>query len=296
MTTPLTHTELQGLKRISRGKVRDIYEFEDKLLLVATDRISAFDVVFPDGIPSKGAVLTQLAAWWFAHTRQIIDNHLITADFDALPAALKRHPELRGRATLCKRAKVLPIECVVRGYLEGSAWKEYQKTGGVTGIRLPEGLKRRSQLKEPIFTPSTKAETGHDENITYDQMVKTVGAEAAAAARDASLRLFKFASDTLDAKGIVLADTKFEFGYLDGKLILIDEALTPDSSRFWVKGTVSSEGEPVSFDKQYVRDFLETTDWNKTPPAPRLPAEVIENTSRRYREIYEKITGQTLKL
>lgn len=294
--TTLTQTDFQGLNRISRGKVRDIYEFEDKLLLVATDRISAFDVVFPDGIPNKGAVLTQLAAWWFAHTRQIIDNHMITADFDAFPAALKQHPGLRGRTTLCKRAQVLPIECVVRGYLEGSAWKEYQKTGAVTGIRLPDGLKRRSKLDQPIFTPSTKAEVGHDENITYQQMVDKVGRESAEAARDASLRLFKFASDTLDAKGIVLADTKFEFGFLDGKLILIDEALTPDSSRFWVKGTVSAEGEPVSFDKQYVRDFLETTDWNKTPPAPRLPAEVIANTSKRYLEIYEKITGQRLAL
>lgn len=292
--TTLTQTEFEGLNRISRGKVRDIYEFEDKLLLVATDRISAFDVVFPDGIPNKGAVLTQLAAFWFGQTRQIIDNHMITADFDAFPDTLKKHDGLRGRTTLCKKAKVLPIECVVRGYLEGSAWKEYQKTGAVTGIKLPEGLKRRSKLEEPIFTPSTKAEVGHDENITYDQMVETVGKESAEAAREASLKLFKFASETLDARGIVLADTKFEFGFLDGKLILIDEALTPDSSRFWVKGTVSSEGEPVSFDKQYVRDFLETTDWDKTPPAPSLPAEVAENTSKRYLEIYEKITGKPL--
>lgn len=294
MTTTLTQTEFEGLNRISRGKVRDIYEFEDKLLLVATDRISAFDVVFPDGIPNKGAVLTQLAAFWFDQTRSIIDNHMVTADFDAFPEALKKYDGLRGRTTLCKKAKVLPIECVVRGYLEGSAWKEYQKTGAVTGIKLPDGLKRRSKLEEPIFTPSTKAEVGHDENITYDQMVETVGKESAEAARDASLRLFKYASETLDAKGIVLADTKFEFGFLDGKLILIDEVLTPDSSRFWVKGTVSSEGEPVSFDKQYVRDFLETTDWDKTPPAPALPAEVVENTSKRYLEIYEKITGKPL--
>lgn len=294
--TTLTQTEFEGLKRISRGKVRDIYEFEDKLLLVATDRISAFDVVFPDGIPSKGAVLTQLAAYWFGQTRGIIANHMITADFAAFPEPLRKFDGLRGRTTLCKKAKVLPIECVVRGYLEGSAWKEYQKTGSITGIRLPEGLKRRSKLEKPIFTPSTKAEVGHDENITFEQMVEKVGPESAEAARDASLRLFQFASDLLDAKGIVLADTKFEFGYLDAKLILIDEALTPDSSRFWVKGTVSSEGEPVSFDKQYVRDFLETTDWNKTPPAPRLPAEVIENTSKRYLEIYEKITGKPLSI
>ncbi len=296
MTTALTQTEFEGLNRISRGKVRDIYELDDYLILVATDRISAFDVVFPDGIPNKGAVLTQLAAYWFGQTGHIIDNHLLSADFETFPDVLRKYDGLRGRTTLCKKAKVLPIECVVRGYLEGSAWKEYQKTGAVTGIRLPEGLKRRSKLEEPIFTPSTKAEVGHDENITFEQMVETVGRESAEAARDASLRLFKFASETLDAKGIVLADTKFEFGFLDGKLILIDEALTPDSSRFWVKGTVSSEGEPVSFDKQYVRDFLETTDWDKTPPAPALPAEVIENTSKRYLEIYEKITGNELKL
>lgn len=292
----LTKSDLKDLKRISMGKVRDIYEYEDKLLLVATDRISAFDVVFGEGIPNKGRVLTQLAAYWFARTGHIVDNHLVTADFRELPTVLKRFESLRGRATLCRRCKVMPIECVVRGYLEGSAWKEYQVSGGVTGIKLPDGLKRRSRLEQPIFTPSTKAETGHDENITFERMVETVGRDAAELARETSIRLFNFASEFLDEKGIVLADTKFEFGWEGDKLILIDEALTPDSSRFWVKGTVSSEGEPVSFDKQYVRDYLETQSWDKKPPAPKLPPEVIENTARRYLEIYEKITGEPLQV
>ena len=297
MTPTLTDTALENLNRKSQGKVRDIYEFEDdKLILIATDRISAFDVVFPDGIQHKGQVLTQLASYWFERTRHIVDNHLITATFHELPEMLRRFESLRGRATLCRKAKVMPIECVVRGYLEGSAWKEYQATGSVTGIKLPEGLKRRSKLAEPIFTPSTKAEEGHDENITFEQMVEVVGSEAAEQARDLSLQLFNFATEHLDERGIVIADTKFEFGFLDGKMVLIDEALTPDSSRFWVKGTVSSEGNPESFDKQYVRDFLETTDWDKSPPAPALPAEVMENTTKRYLEIYEKITGAPLEV
>lgn len=294
MADVITQTDLPGLNRISRGKVRDIYEFEDKLLLVASDRISAFDVIFNEGIPSKGQVLTQLAAYWFGQTKGIIENHLITARFEDLPAALQKFPELRGRATLCRRTKVLPVECVVRGYLEGSAWKEYQATGAVTGIPLPAGLKRRSRLPEPIFTPATKAETGHDENIPFERMVEIVGREKAERARSAAIALYKFAYDHLDAKGIVLADTKFEFGMLDDDLILIDEALTPDSSRFWVKGTVSAEGEPVSFDKQYLRDYLETLDWGKTYPPPPLPEEVIKNTAARYVEIFEKITGTKL--
>ncbi len=296
MTAVITQTDLQSIQRKSTGKVRDIYEFEDKLVLVATDRISAFDVVFNEGIPHKGEVLTQLSAFWFERTRGIIENHFITADYATFPDTLKRFEFLRGRATLCKKAKVMPIECVVRGYLEGSAWKEYQANGQVTGIQLPKGLKRRSRLEQPIFTPATKAETGHDENITFGQMAERVGREAAEAARATSIKLYQFAYDLLDAKGIVLADTKFEFGFLDDKLILTDEALTPDSSRFWVKGSVSEQGEPISFDKQYVRDYLETLNWNKQPPPPKLPTEVIEQTSKRYLEIYEKITGQSLKV
>ncbi len=294
MTSTLTRTELRTLSPHARGKVRDIYEFEDKLLLVATDRISAFDVVFPDGIPHKGQVLTQLSAYWFQRTRPIVDNHLITANFTEMPETIRRFEELRGRVSLCRRAEVLPIECVVRGYLEGSAWKEYQAGGSVCGVALPPALKRRSRLAEPIFTPATKAVTGHDENITFEEMSRRVGAEAAQTARDLSLALYRFAREHLEPKGIVLADTKFEFGWLGGKLILIDEVLTPDSSRFWVEGSVSAEGEPISYDKQYVRDYLESIRWNKTPPAPPLPPEVIDQTSRRYLDIYARITGREL--
>lgn len=296
MTATIIETTLGDLTQISKGKVRDIYAFEDKLLLVATDRISAFDVVFPDGIPCKGQVLTQLSAYWFEQTKSIGPNHLVTAKFEELPEELRRYEALRGRATLCRRAQVLPIECVVRGYLEGSGWKAYQETGKVCGIELPAGLQRRSRLEAPIFSPSTKETTGHDINITYEEMVERVGEEASAKARDFSLKLYNFAYEHLESKGIVLADTKFEFGFIDGELILIDEVFTPDSSRFWVKGTVSPDGQPVSFDKQYVRDFLETTDWDKTPPAPKLPPEVIDQTSRRYLEIYEKITGAPLSV
>jgi phosphoribosylaminoimidazole-succinocarboxamide synthase len=296
VTATLTQTAFTGLERLSSGKVRDIYAFKDNLLLVATDRISAFDVVFPDGIPNKGAVLTQLAAFWFERTRQIVVNHTITARFDEFPEPLRAIEDLRGRATLCRRARVMPIECVVRGYLEGSGWKEYQAAGAIAGIALPPGLQRRSRLPEPIFTPATKAETGHDENITFDRMVEIVGAESAERARAISLRLYNFAAEHLASRGVLLADTKFEFGFIDGEMILIDEALTPDSSRFWIEGALTSKGEPISFDKQYVRDFLETTDWNKTPPAPRLPEEVIEQTARRYLEIFEKITGAPLNV
>ncbi|MBI1784637.1 phosphoribosylaminoimidazolesuccinocarboxamide synthase [Candidatus Sumerlaeota bacterium] len=295
MSDVITLTNLSGLKRISMGKVRDIYEFEDKLLLVATDRLSAFDVVFREGIPDKGKVLTQLSAYWFEQTRPIIENHCITADYAQFPDTLKRFDFLRGRTTLCRRAKVIPIECVARGYLEGSAWKEYTASGTVTGIKLPPGLQRRSRLPEPIFTPATKAETGHDENITFERMAGIVGRETAEAARMTTLKLYNFAHDHLDKKGIVLADTKFEFGFIDGKLTLIDEILTPDSSRFWVKGTVSADGEPISFDKQYVRDYLETLSWDKRPPAPKLPEQVIEQTAKRYLEIFERITGTPLQ-
>lgn len=296
MSATLTQTQLGASSPFAKGKVRDIYEFEDKLLLVATDRLSAFDVVFNEGIPRKGEVLTQLAAFWFGKTRGIVENHLITADFDELPETLRRFEFLRGRATLCHRAEVLPIECVARGYLEGSAWKEYQATGGIGGITLPAGLRRRSRLEHPIFTPATKAVSGHDENITFEAMVERVGRETAELARETTIRLFNFASGFLDEKGIVLADTKFEFGVREGRLILVDEALTPDSSRFWVKGSVSEEGEPISFDKQFVRDYLERIGWNKTPPPPKLPSDVIEQTSRRYLEIYEKITGKPLSI
>ena len=295
MESTIIKTDLGEMTRQATGKVRDIYAFEeDKLLLVATDRISAFDVVFPDGIPRKGQVLTQLAAHWFRQTGHIVENHLISADFNELPETVRRFEALRGRVTLCRRAEVLPIECVVRGYLEGSGWKEYQVDQTVGGIKLPAGLERRSRLDHPIFTPATKATSGHDENITFDGMVDRVGGEVAEEARDFSLQLYNFAYGVLEKKGITLADTKLEFGRSEGNLILIDEAFTPDSSRFWVEGSFNERGEPVSYDKQYVRDFLETTDWDKKPPAPALPPDVIQRTSERYLEIYEKITGASL--
>lgn len=293
-TTPRLHFDLPGLEQIAHGKVREIYASGEHLLLVASDRLSAFDVIFNEGIPGKGRVLTQLAAFWFERTRHIVPNHLVTADFAEFPEALRQFPELEGRATLCRRARVLPIECVVRGYLEGSGWKEYQATQTVCGHKLPAGLSRRSRLPQPIFTPATKAELGdHDENIDYARCASIVGEELAARLRDTSIALYNFANGFLEDRGIVLADTKFEFGLLeDGTLLLIDEALTPDSSRFWVKGSFEAGGEPISFDKQYVRDYLERLGWNKQPPPPPLPEEVVANTAARYREIFAKITGK----
>jgi phosphoribosylaminoimidazole-succinocarboxamide synthase len=291
------NVELSGIEHLGSGKVREIFAWEDLLLLVATDRLSAFDVVFAQGIPGKGKVLTQLSAFWFEKTRQIVPNHLVTLDLAQFPEPLRSHAELAGRATLCHKAQVVPMECIVRGYLEGSAWKEYQATGKVSGIAMPPGLKRRSRLPEPIFTPSTKAEHGlHDENITFEECSRRIGAELAGQLRDKSLALYQFAHQYLDERGITLADTKFEFGLRGGEMILIDEALTPDSSRFWVKGSFEAGGEPISYDKQYVRDYLEATGWNKEPPAPPLPEDVVTNTARRYAEIFEKITGRTLAL
>ncbi len=287
--------EIPGLQHLATGKVREIFALDDKLLLVASDRLSAFDVVFPGGIPGKGRVLTQLSAWFFEQTRQIAPNHLITADTREMPEPVRSTPALAGRTTLCRRGKVLPVECIVRGYLEGSGWKEYQKTGAICGVKLPAGLQRRSRLPEPIFTPSTKAEQGlHDENITFEEAAATLGADLAGRVRDASLAIYRHVHELLDARGIVIADTKFEFATVDGELTLVDELCTPDSSRFWVKGSFEAGGEPISYDKQYVRDWLEATGWNKQPPAPELPSDVVANTAARYREIYEKITGQPL--
>ncbi|MEN6626676.1 MAG: phosphoribosylaminoimidazolesuccinocarboxamide synthase [Candidatus Sumerlaeia bacterium] len=296
MAQVLRSVSLEGLERIGSGKVREIFGLDDKLLLVATDRLSAFDVVFPGGIPDKGKVLTQLAAFFFNETRHIIPNHLITVNLDEMPEPIRSRRELEGRATLCRRGKPVALECIVRGYLEGSGWKEYQQTGAICGIKLPAGLKRRSRLPEPIFTPSTKAEHGqHDENVDFDKACEIVGAEMAGKLRDASLAIYKFVHEMLDAKGITIADTKFEFATVGGELVLSDEICTPDSSRFWVKGSFEQGGEPISYDKQYVRDWLETTGWDKRPPAPELPRDVVENTAKRYREIYEKITGKKLE-
>lgn len=278
----------------ARGKVRDIYEVPEGILLVSSDRLSAFDVVFPDPIPGKGAVLNRLAAYWFEQTKHLVPNHLITADSSQI-SYVADNPAMASRCTLCRRATPFPVECVVRGYLEGSAWKDYQETGEVSGVKLPPGLKRRERLPEPIFTPSTKAEEGHDEPISFPQVVELIGLRAATSLRALSLELYKFAHEQLLPKGIVLSDTKFEFGTDDqGDIILIDEALTPDSSRFWRAESYHPDGDPVSFDKQYVRDYVESIGWGKRPPAPNLPEEVIDGMTKRYMEIYTLITGERL--
>ena len=281
---------------VRSGKVRDIFALDEaRLLLVASDRISAFDVVLPTPIPDKGRVLTGLARYWFRETAaaRIMPNHLITTDVSALPVEYAdAAAELKGRAMVCRRADVLPVELIVRGYLAGSGWKDYGRTGAVCGISLAQGLRESERLPEPLFTPSTKADEGHDQNISFDQMVELVGGVTAARARDLSLALYRFAAARAEAAGIIVADTKFEFGLLpDGQLILIDEVLTPDSSRFWDASTYEPGRSQDSFDKQFVRDWLEAQPWDKTPPGPDLPADVVEGTQRRYVEAFERITG-----
>jgi phosphoribosylaminoimidazole-succinocarboxamide synthase len=292
--------DLPGIKKLKSGKVREIFELGDRLLIVATDRISAFDVIMPNGIPRKGEVLTQISHFWFAQTQSFQPNHLLGRGGDlfgvpplaGLSPALKN--QLAGRSMIVKKARPLAIECVVRGYLAGSGWKEYQKSQTVCGIKLPPGLKESSELPEPIFTPATKAETGHDENISFEQTCKITGRGIAEQARAASLKLYRFARDYARQRGIIIADTKFEFGQLDGELILIDEVLTPDSSRFWPADHYQpGRGQP-SFDKQFVRDYLETLNWNKTPPGPVLPPEVVAKTTAKYLEAYERLTGKKL--
>jgi phosphoribosylaminoimidazole-succinocarboxamide synthase len=283
---------------VRSGKVRDIYALDDeRLLLVASDRISAFDVVLPTPIPDKGRVLTGLARYWFTQTTAagLMDNHLLATDPAALPEGYADDAatdELRGRMMVCRRAEPLPVELIVRGYLAGSGWKDYQRSGAVCGIPLPAGLRESDRLPEPLFTPSTKAETGHDENISFDRMVELVGTELAERCRDLALALYRFAAERAEPAGIILADTKFEFGLLpDGSLILIDEVLTPDSSRFWDAADYEPGRAQASYDKQYVRDWLEAQPWDKTPPGPELPAEVVAGTRRRYVEAFERITG-----
>jgi phosphoribosylaminoimidazole-succinocarboxamide synthase len=288
---PLMTTDLPN--PFGRGKVRDTYDLGDRLLIVATDRISAFDVVMRRGIPDKGAVLTQLSAFWFEKVDVVVPTHFIrladgSAD-DGLPYRLP--PELVGRAMIVQKAERVNAECIVRGYLSGSAWVEYQRDGAVCGIRLPEGLQESAQLPDPIFTPSTKAEVGHDQNITYAQFEAMVGRDAANVIRLRSLAVYRFAWQYAIERGIIIADTKFEFGYRDGELILIDEALTPDSSRFWPLGSYRAGGTQPSFDKQPLRDWLECTGWNKTPPPPDLPDEVVQATADRYREAFRRLTG-----
>ncbi len=287
--------ELPGVKKLKSGKVRDIFDLGDRLLFVATDRISAFDCIMPNGIPRKGEVLTQISYFWFEQTEAFQPHHLISRAKDPLPANLQPYAsKLAGRSMIVKKAKPLAIECVVRGYLAGSGWKEYRERQTVCGIKLPPGLKESSELPEPIFTPATKAETGHDENISFEEAARIVGAETAEQVRAASLKIYHFARDYARRRGIIIADTKFEFGHLDGQIILIDEVLTPDSSRFWPADQFQpGRGQP-SFDKQFVRDYLETLDWNKTPPAPALPPEVVAKTQAKYLEAYERLTGRKL--
>jgi len=292
--TTLLETHLTGLPLLSRGKVRDIYDLGDCLLFVATDRISAFDVVLPTGIPQKGRVLTQLSAFWFTRTRQLVPNHLITADFAQFPPELRRFSELEGRAMLVRKAQRIDVECVVRGYLAGSGWKEYQQSQSVCGIKLPSGLKQASPLPEPIFTPATKAQTGHDENIDMKRCAEILGPELAERVKTLSLEIYSRGRDYAERCGIIVADTKFEFGMIDGELLLIDECLTPDSSRFWPSDQYAAGQSPPSFDKQFVRDYLETLDWDKTPPAPRLPREIIEKTSAKYLEAFRRLTGEEI--
>ncbi|MHB8766535.1 MAG: phosphoribosylaminoimidazolesuccinocarboxamide synthase [Deferrisomatales bacterium] len=286
-------TDLPGLPPPRRGKVRDVYDLGERLLIVATDRLSAFDVVLPTPIPGKGEVLTRLSAHWFGRTRDVVANHLVSIDPAAYPPEARAHAGiLAGRSMLVAKASPLPVECIVRGYLSGSAWKEYQKSQTVCGIALPPGLRDSEQLPEPLFTPSTKAPEGeHDENISFEKMVELVGADLSQKVRKIALGLYRRGAEEAARKGILIADTKFEFGLEGDRLILIDEALTPDSSRFWrVEGYAAGQAQD-SLDKQYVRDYLERIAWNKTPPGPELPADVVAETSRRYREILELLTG-----
>jgi phosphoribosylaminoimidazole-succinocarboxamide synthase len=287
--------DLPGIAKVKSGKVREIFDLGDRLLLVASDRISAFDVIMPNGIPRKGEVLTQISHFWFEKFSSMVPNHLLAKADDPLPAQLQPFAEkLARRSMIVKKAKPLAIECIVRGYLSGSGWKEYRKSGTVCGIKLPAGLTESAELPEPIFTPSTKAETGHDENISLEEAQKIVGTDLATQARDLSLMIYKTGRDYARERGIIIADTKFEFGVFEGRLILIDEVLTPDSSRFWPADQYApGRGQP-SFDKQFVRDYLETLDWNKTPPGPLLPDDVVAKTSAKYLEAYEKLTGRKL--
>ena len=292
----VSETNVGAFPLIHRGKVRDVYQINEKqLLLVATDRISAFDCIMPNPVPRKGAVLTALSAFWFNRLRDLSENHLITADYEKMPENVQQTEELRGRSMLVKKTKVFPVECVVRGYLEGSGWKDYQKTGEICGHRLPSGLRQCEKLPEPIFTPATKAPTGHDENITELEFAEIVGDETAARLISLSLEIYKSASHYALARGIIIADTKFEFGLDENNIILlIDEVLTPDSSRFWATETYEPGKAQPSFDKQFVREYLESLDWDKQPPAPVLPPEIIEATTARYLNAYKILTGKEL--
>ncbi len=292
---PLLQLDLPGVRKVKSGKVREVFDLGDRLLFVATDRISAFDCIMPNGIPRKGEVLTQISHFWFGQTEKLVPNHLLAKADDPLPPPLQPFAaQLAGRSMIVKKATPLTIECVVRGYLAGSGWKEYQRSQTVCGIQLPAGLTESAELPEPIFTPATKAETGHDENIPFETAAQLVGADIAERARDLSLRIYNFARDYARKRGIIIADTKFEFGLFDGELLLIDEVLTPDSSRFWPAAQYAPGKSQPSFDKQFVRDYLETLTWDKTPPAPALPPIIVARTQAKYLEAYERLTGKKL--
>jgi phosphoribosylaminoimidazole-succinocarboxamide synthase len=296
MTIPvLTKTELPGVPITSRGKVRDIYEADGKLVLVATDRISAYDCVFEQGIPRKGQVLTQLSVFWFKFLAEMVRNHFLTANLQDYPQPFSRfQDQLEGRSMLVKQAKPFPVECVVRGYLSGSGWKEYKEGGAIAGMPLPAGLRESDRLSEPAFTPATKATTGHDENISFDQMADLIGKADATALRDLSIAIYLRATEHAERQGIILADTKFEFGTDAEGILLIDEVLTPDSSRFWPRDGYRPGGSQPSFDKQYVRDYVDSVGWNRQPPTPALPSDVIDHTTSKYVEIFRRITGREL--
>jgi phosphoribosylaminoimidazole-succinocarboxamide synthase len=291
----LTTTNLPGIERVASGKVRDVYSVDGNLLIVATDRISAFDCILPQGIPGKGRVLTRMSLFWFDLLSSVIPNHLISAEVSAFPARLRQYrDQLEGRSMLVKRCRMEPVECVARGYVSGSGWKDYRSTGAICGIQLPAGLVESDKLPEPIFTPATKAETGHDENISFDAAAKLIGRQTTALLSELTLLIYQKASVYAESRGIIIADTKFEFGWYDGELLLADEVLTPDASRFWPRKEYAPGGPQKSFDKQFVRDYLETLDWNKQPPAPSLPVEVIEKTAAKYLEAYTRLTGDAL--
>ncbi len=290
----ITSLELSGVPKLRSGKVREVFDLGERLLFVATDRLSAFDVILPDPIPDKGAVLNQISAFWFQRL-SFTKNHFVTADFESFPEELQPHrAELSGRSMIVRKAKPLPVECVVRGYLAGSGWKDYQATGKVCGHQLPSGLQLASELPEPIFTPSTKNDAGHDLNIDWAQCCEMLGPEVAESARALSLQIYRAGKEHAAKCGIIVADTKFEFGLTDGELIQIDECLTPDSSRFWPADSYAAGESPKSYDKQFVRDYLETLAWDKTAPGPRLPKEVIRRTTAKYREAFARLTGSSL--
>ena len=292
--TRVIETSITEYPLRARGKVRDIYDLDDSLLFIATDRISAFDYILPNPIPDKGKVLTQISLFWFEHLNNLVENHVITADFGKYPETLQRYPELAGRSMIVKKADMFPVECVARGYLSGSGWKEYQESRSVCSIALPAGLRESDALPEPIFTPATKSQTGHDINISFEEAANIVGESNAGALRDLTLNIYKQAAAHAEKHGIIIADTKFEFGMCNGKILLCDEVLTPDSSRFWPRDDYSPGRGQKSLDKQYVRDYLERILWNKQPPAPPLPDDVISETSNKYRDIYHRITGREL--